>query len=155
MNDGGMSIGRPGGPTPGGKVEKALSELGPAKEADITQLQSGLKSNQTEPSSLADTSKKPLDFQDTRITNVTNMTIATGNSIGKAMVEYGQKLHAVTLTQDKDLKKKLEEVHNKTVTQVDAIELQVMSSEMLIFTDAISKGVGKVVTGLQTIIKQQ
>lgn len=151
MEQGGMSI-RPGGLTPGGQVQKDyLSELGPAKEADVTHLQ-GLKSDHPTPPSPTDTPAKPWDVQGTRIVDA---ALAAERHLGKTLIEYAQKLHAVSLNQAKEMKKKIEEVHLKGLTQVDAIELQVMSSEMLVFADAVSKAVGKIITGIQTIIKQQ
>lgn len=157
MSDGGISIGGPGGLTPGkSEISKSLSELGPAKESDVLQFQSALEGGQqpqpTEAAKPGNVTEPtgPFDF------HVSSGTLVTPKQdLGKALIDYSKDISAISSNQTEALNKKLSEASSKGFNQADAIELQMMTFEMTSLVEIVSKGVGKVVTGLQTIIKQQ
>lgn len=150
-----MSIGGPGGLTPGkSEISKSLSELGPPKESDVLQFQGALEGQQQpgggpQPSNVTEPSG-PFDFQ------VNSGVLVTGkDSAANALIDYTKDIFAVHSNQSDAFTKKLGEIKEKGMDTADAIELQMMSAEMIIWTETISKSVGKVTQGLTAIIKGQ
>lgn len=160
MSDAGKFSISPGGKPPGESgIKINLTEPGQAKESDVLkfnvtlegqpqqQAAAAVKPGKVEPSGPA------AEFPDTRITSMAD--IAPKQDLGKALIDYTKNIATVSQNQNKQMDKLLVKVEQGGISQADAIHLQVMTFNMTSLVEVVSKGIGKFVTALQTMIKQQ
>ncbi len=161
MSNGGVSIGGPGGLTPGeSKISEGLSELGKPQESDVLKFQTALEGQGQQGAEAAqkitvklEEGAGPFDFQINRITD--QKLVGQNANLGKMILDYGKEIALVNKTQTENITKKLSQISEKGFNQADIIELQVMSSEMTMFVEIVSKGVGKFVQAIQGWVKNQ
>lgn len=171
MSDGGISLGGPGGLTPGeSKISKSLSELSKPQESDVLKFQTALEGQgqQASAPSTPTTTTSPeagpkmtAKIEDSgpftfRFNTITDQKLIDQKpNLGKVLINYAKDISTVASNQSENISKKMKEVSTKGFSQADAMEFQVMMFEMTNLTEVISKGVGKVVQGLQGVVKNQ
>lgn len=154
----GISFSGPGGVTPGkSEISKSLSEIGPAKDSDLTQFEHAFKGQEMPQDAKISIniteSAGPFDLQATRITD---SGITAQPNLGEKVIDYFKQLSAVSTDQTEKINATLEGIKETgEFTQIQAIELQMHVTDMALFTEAISKGSRLFVTAVQTGVKQQ
>lgn len=157
-----------GGVGEGGELKplRGLSDVGKAEDTDVLKFQKGLSGNLSISSDFStgqiqfDDRNRismeikgnpgPFDFQTTRLTSVPQKP-----SLGEIAVKETEKLLSVGRNQEQDIIMKIQGSGKEAMSTRTMLEVQYKLGVMTVLWDTVSKAVGKLVTGLQTIARQQ
>lgn len=151
-------VGGAGGITPG--APKGVSDVGQAKESDVSKFKESMGSESTKMPTQAQSpteAKSPLDIQANRITDssVVQKPVTSHPSLGKEIMQDISKMISAGRNQEATLKDKLVANGDKPFSQKDAMLIQYEMSNMSILTDVVGKGANKFVTAVQSMAKNQ
>ena len=159
MSTGGISIGGPGGLSAGEpKITKGLSELGQAKPEDIAKFTEGLGSRSMELGTMQQTGVGAIGPMETQPTRVKDAGKFDKNiSLNMRLIKDAGNVLNMGRIQESALMEKIKaagaEGHN--ISQVEMIQIQKNVGDIALLTEVISKGVNKLVQGVQGVVKNQ
>ena len=160
MSVGGISVSGPGGLSAGEpKVTKGLSELGEAKPEDIAKFTEGLSGRSMDLGAMQQApglgSVGPMETQPTRVTDAGKFDKKV--SLGKRLMQDAGNVLKTGRAQETQLMDKLKAAgaEGHSLSQVEMIQIQKDVGDISILTEVISKGVNKLVQGVQGVVKNQ
>lgn len=147
----GISIGAPGGAGEP-KPTKGISELGDAKQSDVTKFNEGMTAEG--PAALGSSGgvAGPFDAQSTRITDSANVGKP---SLGDAIIKDAGNMLKMGRNQEQKMLTKLESVKENGWSPSDAMEFQYMAGEMQLLTEVASRVSKNITTAVQTMVRNQ